>query len=71
MNNLQSLLQTLRASPLGGLTIQTAGVEQLQGEQPPLSLLVEQKSIEVQKLFKERQRAKEGAEIAGSVLGSN
>lgn len=31
---------------------------------------METHSVQVQKLFKERQRAKEGADVVGSVLGN-
>ncbi|KAL8284002.1 hypothetical protein RQP46_005115 [Phenoliferia psychrophenolica] len=67
ISTLGTLIQILRSSPVGGFTDT--------GDAPPASsgvsaLQMEQNSMHVQKLFRERQRGREGADIAGSVMGT-
>ncbi|KAK4703021.1 hypothetical protein P7C70_g3195, partial [Phenoliferia sp. Uapishka_3] len=65
---LGTLLQILRTSPVGGYS---EPADPLLASSGVSGQTMERSSIMAQKLFKERQRAKEGADIAGSVLASS
>lgn len=69
MSTLSSLLNTLKNSPIGGISVPST--EEVKDAPINLATLIEKKTNEVQRLFKQRQRAREGADIAGSVLGGS
>ncbi|KAK4052012.1 hypothetical protein OIO90_004542 [Microbotryomycetes sp. JL221] len=62
---MNSVVMTLQSSALGGFPVPTP-----QNENQTLQQRIDTASSTVQKLFKERQRAKEGADIAANILNS-
>lgn len=76
LGTLSSLISTLRSSPLGAVEAQphatlTDDVSRTTPAASTVNLprLIEAKGQEVQKLFKVRQRKKEGAEVVAGILG--
>ncbi|KAM0786379.1 hypothetical protein ACM66B_001847 [Microbotryomycetes sp. NB124-2] len=62
---MDSVVQTLQSSALGGFPLPTP-----QTQDQSLQQRIDTASTTVQKLFRERQRAKEGADVASNVLNS-
>ncbi|KAM0753252.1 hypothetical protein T439DRAFT_193857 [Meredithblackwellia eburnea MCA 4105] len=74
ISTLGTLIQILRTSPLGGYVHEESSTEKALRTSTGAGVSAQQMdatSTMVQKLFRERQRGREGAEIAFSVLGSN
>lgn len=65
--SLANLHQLLSRSPLGAVPIAGAGSEH---EDEEMGAAIARTSTTVQAQFRQRQRAKEGAEIVASVLGA-
>ena len=63
---LSTLLNILRNSPLGGLAVINSSSNST--VPPTLVELIEQKQKQTQSLFKDRQRAREGAEVVRDIL---